>query len=107
MPSADTLLRDLYKCGSYERGHAFLKEHASEITREFVSDLRSVSFTFNASQPVEFTITGNAVKMPCDQKKNLTVAKIQEKFDLLVKPIAFFPARILQLISFLLSKTVA
>ena len=46
MPSADTLLRDLYKCGSYERGHAFLKEHASEITREFVSDLRSVSFTF-------------------------------------------------------------
>lgn len=46
MPSADTLLQGLYNCGSYERGHAYLKEHAAEITREFVSDLRSVSFTF-------------------------------------------------------------
>jgi len=46
MPSADTLLQGLYECGSYERGHGYLKEHAAEITREFVSDLQIVSFRF-------------------------------------------------------------
>ena len=40
MSSVGTLIQGLYACTSFERGHAYLKEHAPEITSEFVDALR-------------------------------------------------------------------
>ncbi len=40
MSSDAALIQGLYDCGSFERGHAYLKEHASEITSEFIGALR-------------------------------------------------------------------
>ncbi|HXX24627.1 MAG TPA: hypothetical protein VEO19_15890 [Terriglobia bacterium] len=41
MSSYADLLQGLYDCGSFERGHAYLKEHAAEITPEFIDALRA------------------------------------------------------------------
>lgn len=45
MPTHDTaaLLQGLFDCGSYEKGQAFIRDHAGEITGEFVSALRATS----------------------------------------------------------------
>ena len=45
MPTAttDVLIQGLFACGSYEKGQAFIKDHAGEITHEFVSALRETS----------------------------------------------------------------
>ena len=40
MSSLETLIRGLFACGGYEKGHAYLREHAAEITSEFVDQLR-------------------------------------------------------------------
>jgi len=40
MSSVDTLIEGLYACAGFERGHAYLKEHARDITSEFVGALR-------------------------------------------------------------------
>src|ERR1035438_1103776 len=39
MSSVADLIQGLYNCGSLERGHTYLKEHASEVTSEFVEAL--------------------------------------------------------------------
>src|SRR6266550_3423863 len=39
----DALIQGLFNCGSYEKGQVFLKDHVGEITREFVSALRTTS----------------------------------------------------------------
>jgi hypothetical protein len=36
MSSVDGLIQGLYNCGSFERGHLYLREHAAKITSEFV-----------------------------------------------------------------------
>jgi tetratricopeptide (TPR) repeat protein len=41
--STDALLQGLFDCGAHEKGHAFIREHAAEITSEFVSALRQTS----------------------------------------------------------------
>jgi tetratricopeptide (TPR) repeat protein len=46
MSSLATLIQGLYDCGGFERGHAYLKEHASEITPEFVDALCSSAMNF-------------------------------------------------------------
>src|SRR5580704_13620529 len=40
MSSVGTLIQGLYACASFERGYAYLKEHANEVTSEFVAALR-------------------------------------------------------------------
>lgn len=41
--NTDVLIQGLFNCGSYEKGQAFIKDHAGEITREFVSAVRAAS----------------------------------------------------------------
>ncbi len=43
MASDAALLQGLYDCGSFERGHAYLKAHASEITSEFTATVRDAA----------------------------------------------------------------
>ena len=40
----------MYDCGGYEQGFAYLKAHATEITPEFVADLRAVSMDLQTEQ---------------------------------------------------------
>jgi tetratricopeptide (TPR) repeat protein len=42
-PTINTLLQGLFDCGGYEKGHAFIREHTSDLTWEFVSALRAQS----------------------------------------------------------------
>ena len=50
MASANALAQGLYNCGSYDRGHAYLREHAAEITPEFVTGLRGICFNFTTGE---------------------------------------------------------
>lgn len=49
----NALLQGLFNCGGYERGHAFIKDHAAEITPEFVSALRTTSMNLLTGDEAE------------------------------------------------------
>jgi tetratricopeptide (TPR) repeat protein len=52
MSPAATLIQGLY-AWSFEQGHAYLKEHASEITSEFVDALRGSAMNLLTQEPPE------------------------------------------------------
>ena len=43
MSSNAALIQGLYDCGSFERGRAYLKRHASKVTSEFIDTLRDTA----------------------------------------------------------------
>ncbi len=51
--NTDALIQGLFNCGSYEKGQAFIKDHAGEITREFVSTLRATSMNLLTGERAE------------------------------------------------------
>lgn len=49
----NALLQGFFNCGGYEKGHAFIKDHATEITPEFVSALRITSMNLLSGEDAE------------------------------------------------------
>lgn len=52
-PNLGLIVQGLYECGSLERGHAYLKAHASEITSEFIDALRGCAMNLLTQEQPE------------------------------------------------------